>query len=470
MGTVNLLSSGLDVQTLVDGLISLEAAPITRMQAQTSTLQSKITAFQSLNTKLSSLLTKVDRLLFNGDTPPLTMPATFEERLESSVFSATKATSSDETILKASAGSGAQSGTYSITTIGLAKVQTDLSSGFDSPDTSFGDTGFLEISLGGNTVSVEINSSNNTLQGTMEAINAANAGVTATIVNDGTEDPYKLVINSDNPGLANAFTITKAEGWAGSSLSFTNKVGAADAHINVNGIDIFRSSNTISDVIAGTTLTLNNTSTTAVSVTVAPDFDAMASALKDVVSAYNDVNSSISTQSRYNAVTKTAGVLSGDSTLRGIQSKVQAVITEGVSNGHTSFSLLSQIGIKFNNDGSLSFDESKFKAAAADDLTSVAALVLGDGAAPGSSSMIDMHNALESITDPLTGPIHNSTAALSQNIQALNDRISEYQDRLEVRRTLLTAEFNKADQALRLLSVNQTSLTSLTASLANLAG
>lgn len=656
MSSINVLSSGLDVQTIVDGLISIESAPITRMQSQTSTLQSKISAFQGLNTRLSTLLSKVDSLLYNGDTPPLSVPGTFEDRFSGSVFAATKATSSDETVLKATASAGATSGSYSVSVLGLAKAQTDVADGVLDKTASIGDVGKLDISVGGAAaVSVDINSGNNTLQGIRDAINAANAGVTASIVNDGSATPYRLVITANKSGLSNGFTLTKTN-WQGTALNFTNKVAAADAHINLGGIDIYRSSNTISDVIEGTTLELRNLSAAAVSVSVAPNLDSMASAIKDVVSSYNDVNSAISSQSRYNATTKTAGILAGDSTLRDIQSKLQSIVTQMVSNGHTSYSVLSQVGIKFNSDGSLTFDETKFRDAANSNLTSVAALFLGDGAitdgrvtyngqtsatqagtygvqvtglatqasvvgtkqvgtlgsdeiltinygaaqtsvnllsgnslsdvvglinsafssagigasavddgnghlkilttaygssqtlsvtsnllladsptgfgsdAPasntgidiagtinghaavgsgltltgssglgypeeglslsiaqtltgsygsvtassgstnpdGTSPIVNLHSSLKNITNPLTGPIHNSTDSLNQSIRALNDRISDYQDRLELRRAYLTAEYSKADQALRLLTVNQTSLSSQTSSLSSL--
>jgi flagellar capping protein FliD len=67
---------------------------------------------------------------------------------------------------------------------------------------------------------------------------------------------------------------------------------------------------------------------------------------------------------------------------------------------------------------------------------------------------------LKGITDPLTGPIHYSTDSLNQGIRDLNDRISAYQDFLDVRKKLYTAQFQKADEALRLLTVIQSSLTS----------
>ena len=650
---INLVNPVIDVPTIVDGLIQIESAPITQMQNETSALQSKISAFQSLNTKLATLLDKVDNVLYNGGTVPLNTPGSFSARLNGSVFTASKATSSNTNVLTATASQNAANGTYSITVANLAKARTDLSDGFLDPNTVLTGTGTLSISIGsGPAVDVSIDSTNNTLQGVASAINAKNAGVTAAVINDGSATPYRLVITSSQTGKANSFNITDGL-VGGKALNLGNVVLADDAKINVNGIDISRSTNTITDVISGATLNLVTTSAAPTTVTVGADLDAMVSAVKGLVSAYNDVNTAITNQSQYNTQTKTAGVLSGDSNVRSIQNKLQTIITGIVSNSYTTYSVLSQVGLNFNRDGSLSLDESKFRSAAASNLSSVAGLFLGSGpvsdsrvrynsqtsatqagtydiqvtrlaaqavaagslqvtslsqnenltisvdasspvivalasgdtlgdvlqkingalsgagvaatavndgtgaikisttafgssesisvvsdqagsgstgfgttgvsgtgtdiagtinghAAVGSgltltgadtyaeaglsltiaqtsigsygsvevsdgstnpdgvSPMVNLHTALESITDPLSGPIHHMTDAYSQSIKALNDRISDYQDRLEVRRQILTAEYNQADQALRLLTVNQSSLSAQTASLSKI--
>jgi flagellar hook-associated protein 2 len=657
MGTtssINLINPVIDVSSIVDGLIEIESAPIYQMQNQTSTLQSKISAFQNLNTKLATLQSSVEAILYNGGAAPLTTPGTFTARLAGSIFAASKATSSNTNVLTASAGKSAANGTYSITVANLAKARTDLSDGFLDPNSTTTGTGTLSISIGGApAVDVTIDSTNNTLQGVADAINAKNAGVNAVVINDGSAEPYKLVITSSKTGIANSFNITDNLS-GGKALNLVNKVAADDAKININGIDISRSTNTLSDIISGATLNLVSTSATPTIVTIGTDLDSMVTAVEKLVSAYNDVNSAITSQTQYNQKTKTAGVLAGDSNIRDIQSKLQSIVTEIVSNGYTSYTVLAQVGLNFNRDGSLSLDESKFRTAASSNLSSVAALFLGNGAisdsrvtynsqtsatqagtydiqvtglasqaavtgsqavttlnrdenltitygssspalvaltsgdsldqvlqkinaalsdagvsanavndgtgaikiytsdygssqsisvvsdqagAPGStgfgtvpvsdtgtdiagtinghaavgygltltgadtypeqglslaiaqtttgsygsiavtegstnpdglSPMVNLYSALAHITDPLSGPIHNMTDSYNQNIKALNDRISDYQDRLEVRRLLLTAEYTRADEALRLLTLNQASLNAQTASLSSI--
>ena len=478
MSTINLLGGGLDVQGIVDNLIYVEQEPIRRMQKQSTQFQNKINAFQTINSKLSSVLDKVNSILFKGDSAPLQTPYSFEDRLAASVFSAIAASSSDESAVEASGTKGSVSGSFSVTVSELASAQTSAAQNVaDTSTTTFG-TGTLSITVGSaDPVDVTIDSSNNTLEGIRKAINAADAGVTATIVNDGSANtPYRLIVSANDTGTANAFTITPNLSGGAQSLSFAQVHAATDAALNINGIAITKGSNTVSDVIDGVTLDLQSKTTSPVVVSVKPDVDAIVSALQDLVSTYNDVNSFINSQYSYNSTTKTAGILSGDSTVRSTQTSLQNTLAQAVSNSYTPYAVLGQVGFQFNRDGSLSIHESKLRDALAADLTAVAALFLGDGTAPsgenpgveGSSPVVNLRSRLEALTDPLSGPIHSATDGLNTSIRNLTDQISSYQGRLDVRRELLIAEYSKADQALRMLGVTQSSLSAQYGSLGTL--
>ncbi len=661
MSSVNIINGGLDVQSIVDNLMYLEREPVRRLQSQTTTLQSKVTAFQSLNTKVSALLDKANTVLFNSSTVPFLVPGAFEDRLSESIFAMRTAVSSDEKILTATATGGAASGNYAITVSGLAAAKSTASTNFADINTTGTGTGTLVFQIGSDApVTVTIDSTNNTLDGVRKAINSAGAGVTASIVNDGSATPYRLLITSKDTGIANAFTLTDNL-TGGQALGMTQTTAAADARINVNGIDITKSSNSISDVIEGVTLNLKALTASAVNISLNPDVDGMVSALKDLISAYNDVTSYINSQFAYNATTKTAGVLSGDPTLRSTQANIQNIFTQSITNNFSAFHVISQVGFAFNNDGSITIDEAKLRDSLTKDLNGVAALLLGDGlpgvsdqvsltdsrvtyqsstsatqpgtydiqvtalasqgsvtsnfaltalsqdetltityggipttvnllagdslaavitkinnaltangvaatatgdssnhvmistnnygsaenisvvsdqssaagttgfgtipttgtgtdiagtisgnaavgngmvltgasgrpeeglvlsiaqttsgsygsvtitsgvqGQEGASVMVNLRTALKHITDPLSGPIHNATDALNKNIHDINDQIDAYNERLDVREQLLTNEYSRADQALKLLSVNQSSLNNLMSSLSSI--
>jgi flagellar hook-associated protein 2 len=466
--SINLVSGGLDVQGIVDNLIYVEQEPIRRMQKQSTQFQNKINAFQNINTKLSSVLDKVNAILFKGDSVPLQTPYSFEDRLVASVFSSIAASSSDESAVRATGTRGSSSGSFSISVSELASAQTSAAQNVADVATTTLGTGTISIQVGsGTAVDVTIDSSNNTLEGIRKAINAADAGVTATIVNDGTPTtPYRLIVSSNDTGTANTFTITPNLTGGAQTLSFSQVHAATNASFDVNGIAITKSSNTVSDVIDGVTLNLVAKTTSPVIVSVKPDADAIVAALQDLASTYNDVNSVINAQSKYDPNTKTAGILSGDSTVRSIQTSLQTILAQAVSNSYTSYAVLGQVGFQFNRDGSATINESKLRDALDANPIAVAALFLGDGTTPsgevpgveGASPIVNLRSSLKSLTDSLSGPIHNATDGLNTSIRNLQDRISSYQERLDARRELLVAEYSKADEALKLLSVNQNSL------------
>jgi flagellar hook-associated protein 2 len=656
--SVDLINSVLDVGTIVDNLIYVESAPVRSMQSQVSTLQSKVSAFQSLNTKLSSLSDKINTLLFGETEAPLLKPYSYLDRLSQSIFAQCSVTSSDSETISATASNANSSGSYSITVSSLAQAQSMASTNFADTTSALIGTGTLSINAGGNDpVTVTINSSNNTLKGVRDAINNANAGITATIINDGSATPYRLLITAKETGTANSFAITDSLS-GGQALNLTQAQAASDAQFAVNGVNITKSSNTVSDVISGVTFTLKNLTASPITLNVDKDVDAMLKAFNEFISSFNEVNSYINGQFTYNSTAKQAGILAGDSTLRRIQSTLQNDIIQSVSNKFTSYNVASQVGLTFNRDGSLSLNESKFRSALSSNFTAVAALFLGDGTpsggitvndsrvtystktsatqvgsysiqvdalaqqalavgsqqvitllsdetltitsgagsafvtllegdslstalskinsalaaqgmeiaatddgtgrirlasndygsaqtfsvvsdgdgsagttgfdtspvvatgvditgtigghaalgngltltgaagqpeeglslsisqtttgsygsiilasategTEGASILMNLQSLLDGITDPLSGPIHNSTDSLNQSIRSLNDQIAAYQDRLEVRRTMLTAEFQKADEALRLLSVAQSSLSNQLDSMKN---
>jgi flagellar hook-associated protein 2 len=383
-------------------------------------------------------------------------PSSFADRLSGSIFSQCKAASSDESSVAVTA-SNATVGSYSIAISNLASAQSLASDGFAGASSATG-TGSITFTRGGEDYTVTIDSSNATLSGVCQAINDANAGVTASVINDGTSStPYKLLITANDTGTANSVSVVENLS-GGSALNIATIAGqeAQDAEFTVNGIDIKKSSNTISDIISGVTLTLKNKTTSPVAITVEKDLDAIVKSLNDFIASYNDINTNITNQFAYRGSTKTAGVLSGDSTLRRIQSTLQSQVIQSASNRFTSYSVASQVGLQFNRDGSLSLNETTFRSALSSNGTSVAALFLGDG---NDGIFTNLQSQLESITDPLSGPIQSATDSFNKNIAMLNDEISSYQVRLDIEKQMLTDQFNKADQALRLLSVTQSSLS-----------
>ncbi len=472
MGSVNLLSGGLDVLTIVDSLIAVEQQPITRLQQQAKSYQDRVTAYQSLNSKLLAFKTSVESLLFNNEDIPLNIPDDFSGRFATSLLALRTAKSSDETVATATAGKGTATGNFTVTIGNLARFNAHASNNFASDTATTTKTGTLVIQDGSEEgVTITVDESNNTLQGIKNAINSKNAGFTASILNDGSGTPYRLVVASDDSGTAHELTITGSltEG-SGADLTFVETTPAEDAAFQINGVDIQSSSNTVSDAIEGVTLDLKSESGTTV-IRIDRDTDAVVTGIKDLVAKYNDLVGYISSQSRYDDAKKTSGILSGDFLLRETQANLGAVMFQSIETSGYSLSVLSQLGIKLANNGTLSLDETTLKSQLSSSFMDVAHLLLDDGLdrLGNPTSMAPMlQSRLKSLTDSIEGPVFHAQDAVQQNIRRLNQQVEQMENRLATRREILITQFSKADEALRQMSVLQNSLSGMMNTLSSL--
>ena len=354
------LGSGLDVNGIIAKLMAVEQQPLTALTKKEASYQAKLSAFGSMQGALSSLQTAAKTLK------------------TSSTFTDKSATTTDSTVLTASAVLTADAGTYDITTTTLAKNHIIRSDGtYELTDTFNGGTLNIQIGStagsGGTTTAVSI-PDGSTLLGVKDAINAANAGVTATVVNDGTTN--RLLLSSTATGSAGNILLSAAQTGSGGTknitdFDYTGIDGTVvqsrppdNAVFTVNGLTITRSSNTVTDAINGVTLKLVKEGSSA-SVSVAANTDGVTSAVNAFIKAYNDAVGQLKTLTAYDATNKKAAVLTGDSTARGIQSQLAALLGANVSGVSGDISRISQIGITIQKDGSLSLNSSTLTAALA---------------------------------------------------------------------------------------------------------
>ena len=455
MAAISSTGSSLDIESIVSKLMALERQPLDRLATKEADYNSKLSAYGSIKGALSSLQTASTSL--------------------SSSFSANSASVSDATVLTASASSTAAAGSYSLSVTQLAKFHTVRSNTNYAATTDTFNTGSLAISInGGAAVNVAIDGSNNTLAGIRQAINDASAGVTATIINDGTTN--RLVLSSKTSGSVGAINVTVTDDGSGGShalaeLDSVNLIQtqpADDANVTINGIAITRSSNTITDAIEGVTLTLTKGTLAAPGVatlTVARDTAGTTAAVASFVKAYNDSIGLLKTNSSYDAATKKGAVLSSDGTVRSLQSQLSALVQTTVTGIAGSISSLSDIGIAVQADGTLASDSTKLAAALADPGKDVAALFTQTNS--GNEGIAVRFNAVLETIVGFGGTIATRTDGIGSSIKD----ISKNRDLLNSRLTQIEARYRRQFAALDALvgKLNQTS-NFLTQALANLSG
>lgn len=451
------LGSGLDIEGIITKLMQVEAQPLTALATKEASYQAKLSAFGSLKGALSSLQTAAQTLK------------------NTTTFTGKSASVSDSTVLTASAASTTAAGSYSISVTQLAKFHAVRSNTNYAATTDTFNTGTLSISVGsGTAVNVTIDSSNNTLAGIRDAINGANTGVTASIINDGTTN--RLVLASKTSGAAGAITVAVTDSGSGgtnalsglASSSLVTTQTADDANVTINGIAITRSSNTITDAIDGLTLNLAKgtlASPGTATVTIAQNTGTVTSAISAFVKAYNDAVSGIKTMTAYDAANKKASVLTGDSTARSIQSQLSNLAQSMVTGVAGGIGRLSDIGITVQKDGTLATDSSKLSAALADTTKDVKSLFT-QTTSGNEGIAVRFNTILEGIVGS-SGLITSRTDGITASIKDLGKRADALNLRLTSVEKRYRAQFTALDTLVA--SMNQTS-TYLTQQLANLPG
>ncbi|AYN26597.1 flagellar filament capping protein FliD [Buttiauxella sp. 3AFRM03] len=448
------IGSGLDLSSILDSLQAAQKATLTPISKQQSSFTAKLSGYGTLKSALVSFQT-ANTALNKAD-----------------LFTATS-TSSSSTAFSATTTGNAVAGKYTINVTQLAQSQT-LTTKNTQPDSktaiATGDS-VLTIQQGGDKkpVTIDISAANSSLSGIRDTINNAKAGVSASIINVG-NGQYRLSITSDDTGGDNAMSLSVSGdsalqsfmGYNGTSTDAANgmeeSVTAQDAELTVNNIKITNSSNTISDALEDITLNLNNVTTGTQTLTITKDTSKAETAVKAWVDAYNALQDTFSSLTKYTAVDTGAdaqnssnGALLGDSTLRTIQTQLKGLLNNTQSS--SSFKTLAQIGVTSDpSTGKLELDGDKLKTALKKDAAGVQEMIVGDGKTSGITTTIG--NNLTSWLSS-TGIIKAATDGVSKTLNSLTAQYNKASERIDSEMARYKAQFTQLD--VMMSSLNSTS-------------
>ncbi len=382
------IGSGLDVNGIVSRLMAVESRPLTTLATKEAKQQAQLSAFGSLKGALST---------FQNSVATLSDPTK---------FSAVTANIADTSLATVSSSPKAAPGNYSLEVQSLAQSQKIKSGNFADSTTTVG-AGTLTIQYGTYSggaftlnpdkaaESITIAADQSSLAGVRDAINEADGGISASIVNDGSGD--RLVISSNDTGLSNALKITVADDdlnntdnaglsqlafdvSTGGTANLTETVAASDAQVIIDGITVNKASNTISDAIEGVTLNLLKADLgNSTNLSVTRDTASVQAAIQSFVSSFNELDQTIKDLSKFDTESQQASVLTGDSTLRAVQFQLRGIFNTPLSTAGGGLSTLSEVGITFQADGSLSLDSSKLSSVINDTTKDVSTLFTSIG-------------------------------------------------------------------------------------------
>ncbi len=455
--SVSGMGSGLDINGLVSQLMSAESRPMTLLKTQQKTVGTKISAYGQLSSALANLQNSLKGLSANG-------------------LSAVGASSSS-TALAASTGVGATPGSYSVTVSQLAQSHKLVSPGFASDSADLG-AGTLSIAVAGG-APVVLAPASNSLRDLRDAINASGLAVSASIVSDGTASGYRLAIAGKDSGAGKTIALTGSGALASFSydpaapLSFgydgsgnppaamSQTQAAQDAKLSIDGLNISSPTNTVSGAIAGVSLQLKEVTATPATVGIAHDDAAVKSSVNAFVKAYNELRSLVGTQTAYNDATKTGAVLHGDSGPKSILSQLRGTITGAVA-GAGSLDTLSDIGLSFQKDGTLTVNDAKLQTAIDTVPADLKALFSGaDGIATRlGTRLADMLGE--------QGVVTTRTEGLNATQRRLAQRETTLQARMEAIEARYRAQFTRLDASLTRMQGTSNYLSQQLSALANL--
>jgi flagellar hook-associated protein 2 len=372
------VGSGLDLGTLVSGLIEAERAPTeNRLNLKQQNITTELSAFGLLRSSLSQFQSSLGSLQ------------------SSAAFNAKAITTSDTDVFSTSAESFADLGSYSVEVSALAKAQslaTSESTAFATVNDIIG-SGTLTIQFGttatdpysfapdsgkpSQVIEVSAANGNDTVSGLRDYINNNDFGMQASIVDDGING-YRLVFTSEATGAANSMQMTVTGDGDGnnnnnsglSQLAFNDSaqssmlqtVAAQDAALTINGLDITRDTNSIVGAINGVTLDLLKADVgNIVNLEVTENRAEVTASITGFVDAYNELTQNIDTLTAYDPETGAGSALIGDFTVRSISSQIRSVLFGSISGLQGNIKSLVDVGITTNANGTLDVDSTKLQ-------------------------------------------------------------------------------------------------------------
>lgn len=484
MAGITGIGSGLNINEIVTALVNAEKAPKTNqlnnLEKQTTT---RISAIGTLMGAMNSFKTALDAL---------NKPSLFEART---------ASTSNSSVLKATAVTTAPAGTYSVQVQQLAassKVALQSVSGVGGAAATF-NSGTLEISAGNTSISVDVTAANNTLAGMRDAINEAgkDSGISATIITD--DSGSRLVLSSTKTGEGNdiqvavtedgettggnalttqAFTPQADPDNAGAFLKPSSDSGAGgvisqakSAKLTIDGLQLVRDSNKIEDALEGVTLDLVAAQSTAdltdgktISLTVGVDKSSVKSNLQKFVDAYNAL---ITSSAQLTAVVEVegskpvAGPLVGDSTVRSVLAGLRNEIVKMTGGGESGVRALADLGITTGKDGKLSLDDATLTKALDSNFDQVGGYLTGsDGLMGRLSGFVSSYVATDGVLKQRDSALRGTLKNIDSQRESLNKRVASLETRL-------FAQYNAMDSLVGQLKRTSESLSGM---LANLPG
>ena len=420
------IGSGLDVAKIVEQTVAAEKVPLKKLEYKAEGIQTQISTYgeiKSLTSKLGDIVSKLTR---------------------DSAWNGVSISSSNPTLSGTMTGIAA-TGTYNIQVTHLAQAQTTALGGAGGAalpkDKPMGAAGTIKLTMGTESKDIAIESSD-TLTKIATKINEAGMGIQASIVTnvDGQE---RLMLRSKETGTDKAFTVGLSAPLA-AVLGQATPQTAQNAKVKLNGMEVESSSNTFANTIPGMSFTVSEVTSTAATLNVKADTEAMKKNIQEFVDTYNELNDLLTQSTKYVEESKTAGVLQGDSATVSLQNSLR-MLTQGISGSTGGLTRLAEIGIQMQEGGKLSTDTTKLDKALTN-LEGLKGLFANKADALGQGGGIAVN--FKNFTDKLLsfdGTLNTKTDSLERTLKSNSAEQTKVNTRADTLEKRLYAQYSALD-------------------------
>ena len=430
------LGTGINVQATVATIIQADEAPEQPMLDEQAFLQSQSSAITNISSLLTTLQTAVQAL-----------------QDPQGQLTAQVANSSNTAVLTASTTGGATLENHTITVGTLATTSSVYTNDLTNGNTTFSG-GQIQLQVGSKTVTIPVDgttNNDNTLNSLASYINANSQalGVNANVITDAGGARLSIVSNSTGqPGNITVVGNTTGLNFNDATTGRPNAIAGVNASLTVDGVPVSSATNTVAGVIPGVTLNLVGTSSTAVTLGVAPDTTQATSAINNFVSAYNAVVQAVNTQFTYTAGASSQPPLFADSALQQVQETLNTDINTALT-GNGGVTNLASIGVNLQQDGTLQVDSGRLSSVLTNNFSAVQVLFQQTTGQNGFA--VQLNNDLTKLTDTVSGPLAVDLRGVNQGLTSVASEISDFQANIAVQEQTLTAQFSQVNATLQQL-------------------
>jgi flagellar hook-associated protein 2 len=436
MPGVRVPGMGSGLMSVVDQIMVAEREPLKQMDVKKQKLEGKLGLVTDLEGRLNKVKTELKTIVGGKKFQDYSLNVSDPDVLAGTVES--------EKVIP---------GQWKIEVVRLAENSGALSNVIaDKNKTRLG-VGYLKFNTPEGEKKVFINDSNNTLDGISRAINTSDLGMTATVVQDGSEgdDGFRLIISSEHYGNNQDVrfpTIYLLDGE--SDLIFDQERDSKNGLIKVNGFDVEVVNNKLNEVIPGVSLDLKSAKPgKEVNISLAENYEAIETKLKGFVDSMNGVLGFIQQQNTMDEKTDTSKTLGGDSSLRTVESRMKQLIMDPLYSVKGPIQRLSQLGVEFNRSGTLDFKEDKFKKLIKTNAKDILEFMSGDGSLQGGfigKAKMTIDNALGSNTGVLSNKkkgLQNQMSQIDRNIDSKEKNLANKEEQLRRKFSKLEEQMSK---------------------------